>query len=236
MPALPIKLAENVWRIPTLGSNLINSFVFEEPDGSITLVDAGMKGAPKKLIGSLAAIGKKPSDVKRILLTHAHYDHTDGAAAIRLSTGASVHAHVDDADYIRLGRRPPIGYPGPLGRVFAYVGTRMRSCEVDETFSEGEVLDVAGGLSVLHTPGHSPGHCSFLHSQSGVLITGDALFNFRDKMSYSFALFCFDPKLSRDTADRLGESEYEVAAFTHGPEIRRNARAAVREFLAKRKG
>lgn len=236
MPTLPVKLADNVWRIPTLGANLINSFAFEEPDGSLTLVDAGLRGAPKKLVRSLAAIGKQPSDVTRILLTHAHVDHVGGAAPLRRQTGASVHIHDDDAEFLRSGHNPPQGTGrGPLGRVFALAAPRLPSCEVDGTFCEGDVLDVAGGLTVLHTPGHTPGHASFLHGPSGVLVTGDALFNFRDKMSYSFALFCFDAAMSRDTADRLGEVDYETVAFTHGPEIRHGARDAVRAFLAKRR-
>jgi glyoxylase-like metal-dependent hydrolase (beta-lactamase superfamily II) len=85
---------------------------------------------------------------------------------------------------------------------------------------------------VLHTPGHSPGHCSFLHERSGVLVTGDALFNLRSKIRYSFKLFCSNHELSKQTAERLGEVDYEVAAFTHGPEIRERARDRVRSFLS----
>ena len=46
-----------------------------------------------------------------------------------------------------------------------------------EELTDGQVLPVAGGLRVVHTPGHSPGHASYLHEQTGVLITGDAIFN-----------------------------------------------------------
>ena len=100
---------------------------------------------------------------------------------------------------------------------------------------EDDIIGVAGGIRVLHTPGHSPGHCSFLHQRSGVLITGDALFNFRDKLTYSFAPTCTNAALSKDTAERLGEVDYETAAFTHGTEIRDDAREVVRAFLLKRR-
>jgi glyoxylase-like metal-dependent hydrolase (beta-lactamase superfamily II) len=118
--------------------------------------------------------------------------------------------------------------------VLSFVHRRQASCDVDGTFAEGELLPVAGGLRVLHTPGHSPGHCSFLHEPSGVLVTGDALVNFRARVNYSFVSGCSDFKMSQDTADRLGEVDYEVAAFTHGPEIRVGARDAVRAFLRRR--
>jgi len=228
-------LAPGVWRIPTLGKSLINSFAFVDPDGSVTLVDAGLKDAPKKLTAALSEMGKRPADVERILLTHAHLDHVGGAAAMREHTGAPVHIGEDDAGFVREGHRPPLDTSRPLAKVFTYFGTKIPSCEIDGTLKEGDLVDVGGGIRVLHTPGHSPGHCSFLLERPGILITGDALFNWRDKISYSIAAFCSNVALSQDTADRLGEVDYELVAFTHGPEIRQDARDAVRRFLSKRK-
>jgi len=100
-----------------------------------------------------------------------------------------------------------------------------------EAFGDGALLD--GGIRVIHTPGHSPGHCSFLHEGTGVLITGDALFNVRG-LRYSLKTFCTSVRLSRESAARLGDLEYDVAAFTHGSHISTGARPAVRAFLAGR--
>lgn len=235
MPApTPVALADGVWRIPTFGANLINSFAFGEPDGGITLVDAGLKGAPPRLVAALAAIGRGPHDVRRILLTHAHPDHIGGAARLRTTTGATAHIHDDDAGFARAGRRPPPDPARPLAKVFAMLSGSQTATEIDATFSDGDLLPFGGGIRVLHTPGHSPGHCSFLHEGSGVLVTGDAVFNFRHKLSYSFAAFCSNFAQSKDTAERLGEADYEVAAFTHGPELRDGAREALRAFLRRR--
>ena len=90
------------------------------------------------------------------------------------------------------------------------------------------MLPVAGGLRVVHTPGHSPGHVSLLLEATGTLITGDALFNFRfaaRATRVSPAFLCSDFAMTKQTAHRLGELEYDVAAFTHGPEITRPAPA-----------
>jgi len=233
MPAAPIRLAEGVWRIPTLGSSWINSFAIVDDDSTVTLVDAGLKGAPKRLTAALSELGKRPADVSRILLTHAHPDHGGGASRMRERTGGHLHVHDDDAQFMRDGRRPPPDPGRPLAKVFAMLFSKQPASPVDATFAEGDVIPVAGGLHVLHTPGHTPGHCSFLHPRSGVLITGDSIFNFRDKITYSFAAFCSNAAQSRDTADRLGEADYEIAAFTHGPELRDGAREAVRSFLLR---
>lgn len=227
-----VRLADGVWRVPTAPGDVINSFLLADDDGSLTLVDAGMKNAPKAVLKALEQIGKAPGDVQRILLTHSHPDHAGGLAHVQQATGGRVLSHEAEADYLRAGSPPPS--ESTLGRLMRKLpGSGFRRVDVAETFADGATLPVAGGLTVVHTPGHSPGHCSFLHPSSGVLITGDAVFNVRG-LRYSPKAFCFDIRQSRETADRLGELEFEVAAFTHGAEVTTGARAALRAFLAGR--
>jgi glyoxylase-like metal-dependent hydrolase (beta-lactamase superfamily II) len=233
----PIRLAEGVWRVPTVGRNLVSSFVFAEADGSVTLVDCGLKGSgPRRVAAGLAALGKQPGDVRRILLTHAHADHAGGAARVQRhgGGGARIETHDDEARWLSEGRAPHVGRASVLGRLLDTWRPKIEVCVAGATFSDNQLLDVAGGLRVLHTPGHTLGHCSFLHERTGVLITGDSLFNFRDRMSWSYAFFCTDFPLSKQTAERLGEVDYEVAAFTHGAELRTDAREKVRDFLRRK--
>ncbi|MBQ1015769.1 MBL fold metallo-hydrolase, partial [Micromonospora sp. M51] len=88
-----VALAPNVWRIPTVGRSAVNSYAFVDDDGSVTLVDCGLAKAPARIVRGLAAIGKVPADVTRIVLTHAHPDHAGGAAELARRTGAPVAAH-----------------------------------------------------------------------------------------------------------------------------------------------
>ena len=230
-----VELAPGIFRVPTLGRDFINSFVFTEPSGELTLVDAGLKRAPRRLLAALEAMGKAPSDVTRLVLTHAHADHPGGAARMKRETGAPIHAHVDEARYTPTGLAPPPDRRSFVARVLALVSVRhFEAFDVDETFADGDLLDVAGGLRVIHTPGHTPGHVSLLHEPSGVLLTGDALFNWFGRTTFSMPLSCSDVPLSRETAHRLGDVDYEVAAFMHGPEIRGDARRHVTDFLARR--
>lgn len=227
-----VQLADGVWRVPTTPGDLVNSFLLADDDGSLTLVDAGLKRAERRVLTALHQLGKAPGDVQRVLLTHAHADHAGGLAGVQDATGARVLAHEDEAGYVRAGTPPPSQQR--LGRLMARLpGTGFTAVEVDDVFADGAVLPVAGGLDVVHTPGHSPGHCSYLHRGTGVLITGDAVFNVRG-LRYSPSAFCFDVPASRATAQRLGDLEFDVAAFTHGPEVRTGARAALRAFLAGR--
>lgn len=228
-----VELASGVWRIPTTPFDLVNSFLFADDDGSLTLVDAGLKRAEKKVLAALAELGKHPQDVQRILLTHAHPDHAGGLAGAKQATGATVVAHERDAIYLQRGKSPELDRSRLSGRLFSRAPRSFGKVDVGQTVQDGELLPVGGGLRIVHTPGHSPGHVSLLHEPTGVLITGDAIFNVRG-LRYSPATFCTDVRLSRETADKLGDLDYGIVAFTHGEHISTGAREAVRAFLRGR--
>jgi glyoxylase-like metal-dependent hydrolase (beta-lactamase superfamily II) len=232
-----VQVADGVWRIPTAPADFLNSYLIEgREDGTLTLVDAGTRGGPRKLLAALDGLGRKPGDVTHLLLSHAHSDHTGGAAQMKAATGGRTATHEREAVYVREGRMPTSDPSTLGGRLMARLPGKVKGfapVDVDDEFADGDVLPLAGGIEVVHTPGHTPGHCSFLHPSSGVLITADAIFNVRG-LRYSFRNSCTDVALSRSSAARLGELDFEVAGFTHGAHVSTNARSAVRAFLAGR--
>jgi glyoxylase-like metal-dependent hydrolase (beta-lactamase superfamily II) len=230
-----VPLADGVWRIPTSVGDLVNTFALREPDGSVTLVDAGVRWlGSRRVLAGLAELGAQPADVTRIVVTHAHVDHAGGLARLVRETGAQVCTHERDSIYLREGRAPRSNRSSRAARIAArFAPKKMPKVPVAEEFADGAVLPVAGGLRVVHTPGHTPGHVSLLHERSGVLITGDAVFNVRG-LRWPPSWMCTDPARNRRAADVLGELDYQVAAFTHGPEVRHRAREAVRAFLRGR--
>jgi glyoxylase-like metal-dependent hydrolase (beta-lactamase superfamily II) len=227
-----IAVAPGVWRIPTAPFDLLNTFAFVEPDGQVTLVDTGLRNGPAKITAGLAAIGRAPSDVTRIILTHSHSDHGGGAAQLARESGGTVAVHGGDADLVRRGERPPHDPASGLGRLLNRGSAKaFAPVEVGHELHDGEVLPVLGGLRVVHTPGHTPGHVSLLHQPTGVLVTGDAIFNVL-RLRWPIKAFCTDIRLTHESAQVLAEVDYRVAAFTHGPHLRDNAREKVRAFLA----
>jgi glyoxylase-like metal-dependent hydrolase (beta-lactamase superfamily II) len=225
-----------VARIPTMG-DFINSFAFLEDDGQVTLVDCGLKRAPRAIVAALEHLGKHPRDVTRIILTHAHADHAGGAREMLESTGVpGVDIHVDDAAYVAAGVSPPTDQTTTAGRLMSRLpGLTFDPFQVSTELHDGDVIDVAGGLRVIHTPGHTPGHISLLHERSEVLITGDALFNPFSRIRWPMATACTSVRQNKESARILGDLDYRLAAFTHGPEIRDNPREAIRRFLRERR-
>lgn len=229
-PAVP--LVPGVWRIP-LVRDFVNGFILRDDDGQVTLVDMGLKQSGKKVMAALASIGSGPSDVTRLLLTHAHPDHAGGAAYVARETGQDFGIHEADADFVRRGVSPPRDQSFLLGRLLGRAKNGFPPVSVGETFTDGQVIPFAGGIQVVHTPGHSPGHASYLLQDSGVLITGDAIFNVRG-LRWPIKSFCTDFRMTKQTAVRLAELEYETAAFTHGPHLSDRPREQIRRFLKDR--
>jgi len=225
-----VALAPGLWRIPIVPSDGINAFVLVDDDGQATVVDGGLPGRWKVVANALGYLGVGPDDVTRIVSTHAHSDHAGGIAQLRSLTDASVAAHADEAPYLRSGQAPPIDPRIPFGR-YLQRWVSFPAVAVTDELHDGDALPVAGGLRVVHTPGHTPGHISLLHEPTGVLITGDAIYNWRGRIGLAMRWFGHDLDLQAKTVHRLGEVDYDVVAFTHGPEIRDGAREAVRSFL-----
>jgi len=212
--------------------DLINSYLLRSDDGSIALVDTGIKGAPKRILAAIHEIGADVMDVTTIVLTHAHADHAGGARELTSTIGRGTTVHDADAEYVRTGTTPELDPVTILGRLLKRAQA-SDPAPVERTMTDGEILPIAGGLQVVHTPGHSPGHVSLLHPDSGVLITGDAIWNMWSRRSWPVLSFCTNVAMTQETAHRLAELEYTTAAFTHGTHIAGDGREAVRTFLAK---
>jgi glyoxylase-like metal-dependent hydrolase (beta-lactamase superfamily II) len=229
-----VALAPDVWRIPVATSDGINAFAIKDEHGAITLIDAGMPWAWSRLTGGLTFIGSDPSEVTRILVTHAHADHVGNVARVAQESGAPVNAHTDDEPYLRKGHSPPIGPQTKRFRSILERWGRYPAIEVESTFTDGALIDAGGGIRVHHTPGHTPGHTSFVHEPTGVLITGDVVHFWRSKIRIGIKAYCNDVALNERSAQRLGSLSGDVVAFTHGPHLAGDGRARMHAFLATR--
>ena len=119
--------------------------------GEAALVDAGTGGGTGRVVANIRKAGVEPGCVKQLFLTHCHYDHTGGAAALRQQTGAVIVAHELDAEYLEAGD----------SRVTAasWYGAWIEPLRVDVKVAGSEQRFTVGKLEVTfrHAPGHSPG-------------------------------------------------------------------------------
>ncbi len=144
-PAPPVHIAGNTWEV---GSQALSVFVIKTRAGAI-LIDGGLPGYAPELLKTLAQVGVKPRDVKWILNTHAHFDHSGELAALKTSTGAKVAAMAQDVAALQTGT-----YPGSEERK----DLDFPPVKVDRVLRDGDVVALGGArLTAVLTPGHSAG-------------------------------------------------------------------------------
>jgi len=128
------------------------------------LVDAGCGDSLPKLLSHVRARGVEPEQLAYILLTHCHYDHTGGAAALRKLTGALVVAHEVEAPFLEQG--------DTAVTAASWYGALMPRVPVDRRLAGARSEIWLGGrvIQALHIPGHSPGSVAYVTISEGLTV------------------------------------------------------------------
>jgi glyoxylase-like metal-dependent hydrolase (beta-lactamase superfamily II) len=177
----------------------------EEP----VLVDAGTPRIGRKIVDELRTAGVEPT---LILLTHSHFDHAGGAAAVREATGAPICAPTAERPLLASELRHRF-----MARAGARVVNLLQPVEmpsVDRWLEPGEVV---GGLEVVATPGHTPGHVSY---RLGTTIVGGDAFMTGEPFREAVAVFVADRAEARRSIEKLAGLDLDLAVSGHGPPAR----------------
>lgn len=217
----------------------VNAYLVDGDE--LTLVDAGLPGVTRTLLRAIRDSGRKAQDLKHIAITHHHADHAGSLAALASKVpGARVYVHPLDAPVVT-GEKP---IPGPIGdsvlaRVLGPLVMRMQPERLEPVEGHGMVEDgqeipAAGGIKVIHTPGHTAGHVSYLSPRNGgVLFVGDAAGNMFGRIGTPLGVFTEDMAQARESVRKIAELEFDAACFGHGDVLRGKANAAFRRWIEK---
>ncbi|OGX90987.1 MBL fold metallo-hydrolase [Hymenobacter coccineus] len=220
-------------RLHQISLGAVNAFVLK--DDGLTLIDTGLPGSTDKIFKALQKEGKNPSDIKRIILTHLHTDHAGNAADIKRRVNARVYAHQLDAQLLEKGisSRPMTLTPGLTNR-FIYqlfiksAGDSVQPVAVEEQLTDNDVIPLAGGIRVIHTPGHSAGHVALLLQSEGVLIAGDICAHV---VGLAYSTLYEDITVGKQSILKAAGFSFDKAVFGHGHLL--HDEAANRKMAAK---
>lgn len=198
-----------------LDGKSVNLYLVVDGEG-LTLIDAGMPKSEGLVLTAVSQLGYQPTDLRRLLITHADLDHAGSAAAIQAATGATVWSGDETAVLLRDGRSPE-HMPWLVQRLInTFMKYRPVPAAALQSFRDGDVLPVLGGLEVLATPGHTPDHHSLYSLSTGLLFAGDALNTRHGRLQTTPPRITADRQAAGLSARRLLEKQPTLFACGHG--------------------
>jgi glyoxylase-like metal-dependent hydrolase (beta-lactamase superfamily II) len=210
-------LTDNLIQLTRFG--LVNAFLVREDDG-FTLVDTGLPRNGKAYLEAARTAG---APVRRIALTHGHGDHVGSLDELKAELGSGVEVLMPEIDArIHAGEKVVEGkLTGSWPTLKTVPDVRLNSG------------DRVGSLEVVSTPGHSPGHVSFLDVRDRSLIAGDVYssigqLNVSDHVYWRFPLpgmATYDKARDAESARALRALDPSLMVVGHGRAVRSPAQA-----------
>lgn len=147
----PFRIAGNLYYVGTYD---LACYLITTTKGNI-LINTGLAASESQIKNNIETLGFKFSDIKILLATQAHYDHTGAMAAIKQSTGAQLMVDEKDAEVMASG--------GSSDYELGHYGTSFKPVKPDRLLHDGDTIRLGDmQLIMLHHPGHTKGSCSFL--------------------------------------------------------------------------
>ena len=215
-------------QIYQISLKIVNVFIIRIPIGLI-LIDAGPAGSKPLIFEAIRKIGFQPDDIKHIIITHSHHDHSGSLADIVREVNAAVYMHPHDAMLVRKG----VAYRfqlNAINRLFGIItiGSLIKLPYINikpvkqiTEVNDGDWIPDRGGLRVIHSPGHWPGQIAlFYPGNGGVIIAADVAEN-HSRLQLSSGYQDKDECLA--TIKRISGFDFDIAVFSHGEPILNHA-------------
>jgi glyoxylase-like metal-dependent hydrolase (beta-lactamase superfamily II) len=192
----------------------------------LVLIDAALPGQTDTLREAVKEAGYSLEDITHVILTHQDLDHI-GSAKTLAGLGAKILAHELETPYIQ-GDKTSIRLSEMESRLDRLnegerafyermkKGSPYFYARVDKPLKDGDMLDICGGIKVLHTPGHMPGHIALLLKESNIIVAGDAANIDDGKLSGADPQFTVDMKEAEVSLKKIMACRPAAIVCYHG--------------------
>lgn len=230
-----MKLSDDVYVLPIARrpddpANPFNvSLILDQVHGPV-LVDTSLPGHQQAIADAIAEAGVRLEELSSIIVTHQDLDHVGSLHDIVVASGARVLAHAVEVAAIDGTTAPRFAAPAMLEQhpELRPVVERFRPTPVDQPLEDGTRLDWAGGVRVLFTPGHTPGHICLYLERDKILIAGDALTAADGRLNGPNEQATQDMEQAMQSVRKLAELEVDLIVCYHGGVVRDDASAQLR--------
>jgi hydroxyacylglutathione hydrolase len=216
-----------VHQIPDMGFS--NAYLVETDQQRLVLIDTGTPGKDAKVLAYLNRIGRKPSDISYIILTHADADHSGSAAELRRLTGAKLTIGELDAPRIsgEKSLKEASGFGALMIGLFGAF-TKVERVKPDMVLKDGETI---GPLTIVYTPGHTDGSISVYKPDEAIFV-GDLLrTDGSGNLKLAMASMSRDMTEVRRSVEKLSKLEFSMLLPGHGKPIEQDASKKLRDFV-----
>ena len=207
-----------------------NAYLAELDQKSLALIDTGTPGKDEKVLTYLTSIGRKPSDISYIILTHPDADHSGSAAKLKALTGAQVGIGELDAPRLsgEMKLKEASGFGGVMVGLFGSF-MKVERLKPDIALKDGASV---GPLTIIDTPGHTDGSIS-IYKPSEAIFVGDLLRTDGDgKLKLASPNMSRDMDAVRRSTEKLSKLEFSMLLPGHGKPIWDDASKKLTEFVA----
>ncbi|MBI4338894.1 MAG: MBL fold metallo-hydrolase [Chloroflexi bacterium] len=220
----PTVVAPGIYQLGAIGARVT---VVVDSDEAL-LVDTGAPGSFGLIASGLKALGLSVGQLRYIVLTHYHPDHSGSLARLSQESGAKTAAHQEDEPFIT-GAEPP---PNPFrNRLMAGVTQPFMPLlydhppHLDVALADGDEIPLGtrSTISVIHTPGHTAGSISLYLRPQKILLVGDALQYRFHRLSPPARGVTQDYQAAQESMRKLLAYDFKTLCFGHFPPLRHDA-------------
>ena len=177
-------------------------------DEMAVLIDTGFPGQIEDIQVEMEKVGVSFDKLQVVILTHQDIDHRGSLPELlqRCRSNIKVYAHELDKPYIE-GDLPLLKDGN--------VENRPKG-KVSDTMIDGQELPYCGGILILHTPGHTPGHISLYLKQSKILVAGDSMYSVNGMLGGIHAPTTINIKEAQQSLKKYLNLDIESVVCYHG--------------------